>query len=862
MSDPKNKPSEELKIVPVGMPSLDRGFIDLRDSVLTSLSTEEAERVLAEMSADLESLTLDDDGFQSFESSFLQQPEAAGQPSSELLGEASNEQIDQINEFELLARINERVVDLSTDPGEELGIDLDLGTPFKGEVFTLPNPEEGHDEGPFAPVNTVEAQDATGLEDIEFDLDPLPEATEAVGVETPAQPVLTSTQIEDLDLGDLPATADFSATSFDIGDDDVLAEGDFDLSISDQENLDPGASTDLPGAEVPLELVDTDFELGEDDAAPIMSSELATADFVQAGEDAAIDDFVMPDLDASDFEPFETGEGEFAVSGDDTVIATEAFQPVSADDEAVGGTDEPFDFGEALAAATSEATAGGEGETDFDLYGPSDTTAFETYAEPEMVEDELIVEATDDMVLDEEPIDMVAAISSERDEAEPEVPPAYEALEGERPLAEPSLEDKEQTESAQPTIVAETEPTPIIAEFGKNRKKPRRWLMPIAASIAAIGVAGLGAYWYVSGVPGLSSIGLSIPGLNTDQPPLVAQTDVDLPLDFEPVPLDQPTVIPAEQMQIQPDTNVAAGAMPVAETAELEALFAELDQAAAQAPSAQAQEPPAESAEDSEDAGPGMPEVAEFDLVDAFGGDQPALADIETQAPTADPEGSAEAQRPAAASVDVGAVADLDDVIEVQRIFAEQLVTLQAEIADLKAASFANPGQAGLMGEAMVELARLGDQIAVINARLTGVEGRVAMPAVSLPGSNANEQTLKRLEEQMEFLSNNVGIIARMAAGNTSGPVPGFNAVTDADLSGENAAPIPQPRPAHEAPRITDSPSQAAGFTITSKPADNVALGRVAVGDFVENYGYVLAISPISGGGKLVQMENGTVLVE
>lgn len=230
---------------------------------------------------------------------------------------------------------------------------------------------------------------------------------------------------------------------------------------------------------------------------------------------------------------------------------------------------------------------------------------------------------------------------------------------------------------------------------------------------------------------------------------------------------------------------------------------------------------------------------------------------------------------------------------EIRRLEAE-IDVLKAEMVKINSIADNTNRQANSMASALVDISRLGEESAANDMRLVELTGRVARVELNDPGSVARQSAEKaagtavsRIEQRLDDLSADIGIVARMAVKNNANP---FGGGDNADLLPLRAAPSvdsePSPerfsRPSHEAPRISDSPDQARAaatpgrrtgrskypetisprktFTISNNDASRVS--RVQRGDFVDGYGYVLEIKPVKGGGRMVIMENGSVYVE
>lgn len=886
MTDNKSHSND---VVPLGQPDLDPAFVTVRNTVLTRISTEEAERQLTEMHLDMASISFEgDDDFQQFDAGLIAQPTGMQIPSSQILGHDPVREDEQdefatdgdgIDDGSIVAQISERIVDLGNEGASEAD-DFNLAM-FEG-----------------LQLQTLEAAQTTEAA--------LP-ADHAGEAETVPAIAVDGADFGDLDLADAGLVLASEAVSDDVSDDNSdshsmaevaeVTEGSLlDMTLDPASRDEPSA----PAAQPDTSLVDYDFgddadwntALESPSEAP--ATEALTALVLPAEE--APEELVIESLDLTSFAeepepvatlvvPEETSEEPFQFPTDDVVIPEAVPEGQPSDDGVLDlklfGLDDvqpvtvaPADEG---VAEGIQSAAVEDFSLDASLFASADEAAEDASLHEPPVDEFTPVHTglieTDEDVADPEAIDMLAVLSATTEEDEADVSqaieaPVYGALPGERISAEPAADVPEvvammnqepdevvpEPEVEQVAAIADEVAAP--AEIAKKTKVRQKIpFLPIAASIAAIGMAGVGAYYYHSiGMPGLSQyfgnqdIGMDMGG--ADQ---FAQSVV--PADFVPTPLPTNPTSPAPAPI---DAAYAPGvdAQPVPESAELVAIFSELD-AALDTLSEAIADIPAAPAE----------VTAEVSVDDLFSG----LTEFEL------PTGEIAAEVLAEVAVEVelpevvvaetpdpdiqAAPAESGGVSEIQEAFAQQLITLQADVEDLKSA-IASPGQASAVGEVMIEVSRLAEQIAVINARLMGVEGRIAstIPTITLPGANPNDDALMRMQRQIEDLSTNVGIIARLATSGGSATVPGFNAI--ATERPNNAAPVPQPRPQFEAPRISDSPAQASGFTISSKQTGGAALGKVQVGDFVENYGYVLKIVPLAGSGKLVQMENGTVLVE
>jgi hypothetical protein len=375
----------------------------------------------------------------------------------------------------------------------------------------------------------------------------------------------------------------------------------------------------------------------------------------------------------------------------------------------------------------------------------------------------------------------------------------------------------------------------------------------------------------MTGMPGVERVIALVPGLDPiarlGLPTVDASDDQQAAIDFgaaDPVAIEfSPAITSPETVAATP----ISPATPVEASQEIDALFAELDGLAASvdlSPSPGDSAPEAEAIQSDDLSGFEVEEFDAFDFGQESQPDQEVAAEgeidpeISVPAPGEEPAaGAGDLEVPAPAIAETSVPADLDSGV------MSELSALRALVADIQ-----NASSTGISGEVVLEIARLGEQISVINARLQGVEARLATvqaAAITLPGTapqtNANEAEIRELRLQMENLANNVGVLARLAAPGAAGNVPGFNAITQGG-GGDVNVPMPTPRPTNEAPRVSDSPAEAAGFTISSPPKGDARFARVAKGDFVDGYGYVLNVMPASSGGRLVVMENGTVLVD
>jgi hypothetical protein len=278
--------------------------------------------------------------------------------------------------------------------------------------------------------------------------------------------------------------------------------------------------------------------------------------------------------------------------------------------------------------------------------------------------------------------------------------------------------------------------------------------------------------------------------------------------------------------------------------------------------------------------------------------DQPDAADarqaeIDRIAGVGAQSGSSTAEDAEAANEAVNAALTVQ-AEEIRRLKAEVAV-LKTEMARVNSVADNANRQANSMASALVDISRLGEESAANNVRLVELTGRLARVELNDPGSVAREMAaeaagsaVSRIEARLDDLSSDIGIIARLAVKNNSGPFGGRG--DSADLLPLRAAPNvddgPAPerfaRSAHEAPRISDTPAQARAATAPAVPAKKAKapetvtsrktftisnnnagrVGQVKRGDFVDGYGYVLEIKPVKGGGRMVVMENGSVYVE
>lgn len=180
-----------------------------------------------------------------------------------------------------------------------------------------------------------------------------------------------------------------------------------------------------------------------------------------------------------------------------------------------------------------------------------------------------------------------------------------------------------------------------------------------------------------------------------------------------------------------------------------------------------------------------------------------------------------------------------------QAISAERESLLSA-IAELRGAV---EGQAVVMAE----IGRIGESLEQTQIVLLDVSSRVSvLEGINPADRQAVNAALTDLSERIDGLNANVAMLARMQ-------VDGALAVSG--MGGEVAD--HGVRTAPRRPAGGDAVFSRDGeepFRITNRPSSRIP-SDVARGDMVEGYGEVLDIVPTEGGGRLVVMENGSVLI-
>ncbi|MEW5423987.1 hypothetical protein [Amorphus sp. 3PC139-8] len=208
-------------------------------------------------------------------------------------------------------------------------------------------------------------------------------------------------------------------------------------------------------------------------------------------------------------------------------------------------------------------------------------------------------------------------------------------------------------------------------------------------------------------------------------------------------------------------------------------------------------------------------------------------------------------------------------------------LTKRVETAELRATR-ANARADGVAA-VLPEVAALQSTVEVLGGEVVALLSDVARIDSYDPASTVEDvasDILSRVESRIDNLTADVGIIARMAANNAGGipalrhPDTGLPVGAPAASTGTQSVrdilastPVPQQRPephvarASRPARVTQEPirSERKPFHIQSDA--NNRYRTVKVGDFVAEYGEVLAIRTAQGGGKLVIMENGSVFV-
>lgn len=163
-------------------------------------------------------------------------------------------------------------------------------------------------------------------------------------------------------------------------------------------------------------------------------------------------------------------------------------------------------------------------------------------------------------------------------------------------------------------------------------------------------------------------------------------------------------------------------------------------------------------------------------------------------------------------------------------------------------------------------------QMVDISERFRAIEGinvaREARIAAETAVSVNVDSMESRIENRLDQLNNNLGIIARMAADGGSVPTPptgGSGQPPQATNPGDvyassNPSTGNNPSSNNPAPSSDQASGDSGSFVVSSSNEGN--LRDVDIGDHVEGYGMVLNIQEATGGGQIVVMENGAVFVD
>ncbi|MCW3782615.1 hypothetical protein [Defluviimonas salinarum] len=169
---------------------------------------------------------------------------------------------------------------------------------------------------------------------------------------------------------------------------------------------------------------------------------------------------------------------------------------------------------------------------------------------------------------------------------------------------------------------------------------------------------------------------------------------------------------------------------------------------------------------------------------------------------------------------------------------------LQAELATAKDQAERAEALALAQNEVLVEFVRVQEKMNMAESLIVDLSRRVAAVETTDPADRvAVERSLEDLNDRLEGMARDLGLIARIAINGAPGGVKGVAATSPSSIPGSGAV-------FEKAASEAKAPGAKAAV-----PSD------VKVGDFVEGYGYVLDIIPTTDGARLIVMENGSVLI-
>lgn len=198
-------------------------------------------------------------------------------------------------------------------------------------------------------------------------------------------------------------------------------------------------------------------------------------------------------------------------------------------------------------------------------------------------------------------------------------------------------------------------------------------------------------------------------------------------------------------------------------------------------------------------------------------------------------------------------IAEVRDAID---LMFETVETLSAEVVERDAAIVSLQEQLALaeakaqraetlalgQNEVLAEFLRVKEKVDMAENLIVDLSRRTAAMETADPADRvAVERSITDLNERLEKMARDLGLIARVA----------INGSTAKSGAATAAAGVP----GSDSVYVKSPGGIPAPGTKAHVPSD------VKVGDFVEGYGYVLQIMPTSEGGKVVVMENKSVLI-
>lgn len=415
-----------------------------------------------------------------------------------------------------------------------------------------------------------------------------------------------------------------------------------------------------------------------------------------------------------------------------------------------------------------------------------------------------------------------------------------------------------------PDTAGETTPAqvPSAADAGQQdapapaaEPKSKRGLLMFAAGAVALVIAASGGYLALNKLSAPAASSATQAQLPAPQPVQVQAEQTILPAG---------TAVPAEDAQSEGGTsqtddqeNAAAAdtgtpdpvTLPEAElpvdNGDLSELM--LEEIAAPGAIEGEQAPASEAASNLNDLTEDLASAAEGDLDALF---------LDLPSEEAEPA-------PAAPVLNEEVLADYakkDEIAEVRNaidLMFETVETLSAEVVERDAAIVSLQEQLALaeakaqraetlalgQNEVLAEFLRVKEKVDMAENLIVDLSRRTAAMETADPADRvAVERSITDLNERLEGMARDLGLIARVAI-NGSTAKSGAATAAAAGVPGSDSVYVKSPG------------GIPAPGTKAHVPSD------VKVGDFVEGYGYVLQIMPTSEGGKVVVMENKSVLI-